>query len=157
MAVSGEDDAGPDVEGAAAVDVETLVEEPVAVVVVLRRVLVEVELLVRRVVVLRVLDVDEVERVDVEVELAQWSSFSPPSCPWCSQSFPWPGWGSGRHGFPVRPWEQGSWPGGAGGFEASAYPDAPIRTAPTQVSRTRTALLVRGVTRGTRVPDAKRR
>lgn len=74
MDVSGDDVAVPDVEGAAAVTVEALVEEElsVAVEVVLRRVLVEVEVLVRRVVVLRVLDVDEVEVVErVEVEPEQ--------------------------------------------------------------------------------------
>lgn len=63
----------------------------------------------------------------------QWSSSFPPNFPCGSQSFPWSGCGSSLHGFPEFPCEQGSRPGGAGGFAASATPSpAAKRIAPTR-------------------------
>jgi len=56
----------------------------------------------------------------VVVAPAQWSSFCPPWFPWCSQSRPLSGWGSGRHSLPVCPCEHGSCPGGEEAESATA-------------------------------------
>jgi hypothetical protein len=58
--------------------------------------------------------------VVVVVCAAQWSSSTPPIFPCGSQSLPWFGCGSSRHGLPELPCEHGSCPGGAGGLSAHA-------------------------------------